>query len=303
MQEKEKISVIVPCYNEQESIPVFYKEVKNVLETIKNVDYEIIFIDDGSKDHTLDILKELSQKEGSCHYISFSRNFGKEAGMYAGLKKASGEYCVIMDVDLQHPPALLPLMYKAVSQEGYDCCGGKRCGRDGDSAVRSFLSRAFYKVVKNLTNMEMSDGYGDFRMMSRTMTNAILDMKEYNRYMKGIYSFVGFKTKWIEFSNVERAKGTSKWNLKNLLSYAEEGILAFSITPLKLAGVIGGFLMFIAIFLLIFQRNPVLPCVFLLSGMQMVFLYIIGLYLAKDCLENKNRPLYIVRETDYSQEK
>lgn len=298
MKNKNKISVIVPCYNEQESIPVFYQEVKKNLDTIENVDYEIIFIDDGSKDDTLNILKELSKKE-DCHYISFSRNFGKEAGMYAGLKKASGDYCVIMDVDLQHPPKLLPLMYQAVSQEGYDCCGGKRCGREGDGVVRSLFSKAFYKVVKKMTKMEMSDGYGDFRMMSRTMTDAILNMKEYNRYMKGIYSFVGFKTKWIEFSNVEREKGTSKWNFKNLLSYAEEGILAFSMAPLKLAGIMGGILIFAAILLLIFQRNLILPCIFFLSGIQMLFLYIIGLYLAKDCLENKNRPLYIIRETDY----
>lgn len=298
MENKNKISVIVPCYNEQESIPVFYREVKKNLDTIENVEYEIIFIDDGSKDDTLNILKELSKKE-DCHYISFSRNFGKEAGMYAGLKKASGDYCVIMDVDLQHPPKLLPLMYQAVSQEGYDCCGGKRCGREGDGVVRSLFSKAFYKVVKKMTKMEMSDGYGDFRMMSRTMTDAILNMKEYNRYMKGIYSFVGFKTKWIEFSNVEREKGTSKWNFKNLLSYAEEGILAFSMAPLKLAGIMGGVLIFTAVLLLIFQRNLILPCIFFLSGIQMLFLYIIGLYLAKDCLENKNRPLYIIRETDY----
>ncbi len=302
MKQKNKISVVVPCYNEQDSVPIFYREVKKILDTIEDTQYEIIFIDDGSKDNTLNILKELS-KETECHYISFSRNFGKEAGMYAGLKKATGDYCVIMDVDLQHPPALLPSMYRAVSQEGYDCCGGKRCGREGDGIIRSTCSKIFYKVVKMLTHMEMSDGYGDFRMMSRPMIDAILEMKEYNRYMKGIYSFVGFQTKWIEFSNVEREKGTSKWNFKNLLSYAQEGIVAFSMAPLKLAGIMGGILMVLSVLLLIAQKNVVLPCVFFLSGIQMLFLYIIGLYLAKDCLENKNRPLYIVRETDYSIER
>lgn len=298
---KHKISVIVPCFNEQESIPIFYNEVTKILDTMEEIQYEIIFIDDGSKDNTLTILKELSREEG-CHYLSFSRNFGKEAGMYAGLKQASGEYCVIMDVDLQHPPTLLPEMYKVVSQEGYDCCGGKRCGREGDGMLRSACSRLFYKIVKQLTHMDMSDGYGDFRMMSKAMADAILEMKEYNRYMKGIYSFVGFRTKWIEYSNVERKAGTSKWNFKRLLSYAQEGIVSFSMVPLKLAGIIGGIFLLLSVILFIVQRNVLLPCVFFLSGMQMLFLYIIGLYLAKDCLENKNRPLYIIRESDYSME-
>lgn len=307
--EKQKISVIVPCYNEEETLNAFYGEATKVLKDMKEVSYELMFVDDGSADGTLKILRELSEQDENCHYLSFSRNFGKEAGMYAGLTEASGDYCVIMDADLQHPPTLLPQMYHAVHEEGYDCCGGKRCGREGDSAARSLCSRAFYHVSRGLTHMEMSDGYGDFRMMNRTMVNAILNMKEYNRYMKGIYSFVGFRTKWIEFQNVERQHGVSKWSIRSLFSYAMEGILAFSTTPLKLAGVVGAALLLGGLLYLlaclvgcaasgqaISEFAVLLAVVLFLAGMQMLFLYIIGAYLSKDYMENKKRPLYIVRE-------
>ena len=308
-EKRDRISVIVPCYNEEESILHFYEKTSRVLEGIEGVDYELLFVDDGSSDRTLEYLRNLDAKDSHCRYISFSRNFGKEAAMYAGLNEAIGDYCVIMDADLQHPPELLPKMYEAITREGYDCCGGKRCGREGDGALRSACSRLFYKVCKAMTKMDMGDGYGDFRMMNRTMVDAILDMKEYNRYMKGIFSFVGFHTKWISYENVERESGTSKWNFRSLLSYAMEGILSFSFTPLKISGAVGALLLFAGILLLganvirqIFVPGAftefvvLLSVILLLSGMQMIFLCIMGMYLAKDAMENKRRPIYIVRE-------
>lgn len=303
------ISIIIPCFNEEESLIPFHRETKKVIDHMEGTDYEMIFVDDGSSDRTLELLRGLQQGDRHCRYISFSRNFGKEAAMYAGLSEAKGDYCVIMDADLQHPPALLPQMYRAVSMEGYDCCGGKRCGREGDGAVRSFCSRLFYKIGKCLTHMEMADGYGDFRMMNRKMVNAILEMKEYNRYMKGIYSFVGFQTKWIPYENVERENGSSKWNMRSLLAYAMEGIFSFSTAPLKLAGLAGGALLLAAVIFLmarfIGQMSGIavmtdfdilLTVILFLGGMQMMFLYIVGIYLSKDCMENKKRPLYIVKE-------
>lgn len=300
---KDKISVIVPCYNEEESVDMFYKTVTDVLKTIPDTEYEIIFVDDGSGDHTLVKIRDLHEKDPHCRYVSFSRNFGKEAAMYAGLSEAQGDYCVFMDADLQHPPGLLPKMYEALTKEGYDCCGGKRIGREGDGAVRSFLSSCFYKVCRMMTHMDMTDGYGDYRMMNRKMRDAILEMKEYNRYMKGIFAFVGFQTKWIPFENTERAAGVSKWNFKSLFAYAAEGILSFSSAPLKLAGafgvimnIIGMILTVMTLFLQLPEITWILAVICILSGIQMIFLYIIGLYLSKDCMENKRRPVYIVRE-------
>lgn len=304
-----KLSIIVPCYNEEEVISRFYKETNEEVLKIPDLDYEFIFIDDGSKDHTLDILRLLCYQDKNCHYISFSRNFGKEAAMYAGLKQSSGDYCVIMDADLQHPPALLAPMYRALSQEGYDCCGGKRIGRDGDGTLRGLLSRSFYRVIQKLTHMNMGDGNGDFRMMNRTMVNAILQMKEYNRYTKGIFSFVGFETKWIEFQNVQRAAGKTKWNLGSLFSYAFDGILSFSTAPLKLPGILGIFLFLLSCFMGVFALvqqiffhhsmgglYAVSCIVIFLSSLQMLMVFILGEYLSKDYLENKKRPIYIVRE-------
>ncbi len=306
-----KLSIIVPCYNEEEVIALFYQETSAAVNDIDDLNYEFIFIDDGSKDHTLNILKLLCYQDKNCHYISFSRNFGKEAAMYAGLKQACGDYCVIMDADLQHPPRLLSSMYHAVSQEDYDCCAGKRVGREGDGALRGLLSRSFYKVIQKMTHMDMSDGAGDFRMMNRTMVNAILAMKEYNRYTKGIFSFVGFKTKWLEFHNVQRAAGTSKWNLKSLFYYAFDGILSFSTAPLKLPGVLGFLLLSLSCILggfglvqqSVFHRNVgtayfISTIVVFLSSLQMLMLFILGEYLSRDYMENKNRPIYIIREQD-----
>ena len=305
----DKITIVVPCYNEEDALEYFYAEMKKVMEKMQEVCFEILFVDDGSVDQTLIKLRKLAERDPRCRYLSFSRNFGKEAAMYAGLREADGDYRVFMDADLQHPPELLPEMYQAVSGEGYDCCGGKRMGRDGDGALRSFCSRMFYKVCKALTHMDMGDGYGDFRMMNRQMAEAILEMKEYNRYMKGIFSFVGFHTKWIPFENVERESGESKWNFKSLLGYAAEGILSFSTTPLKLAGIFGALLLAAGLLVLLVnlvqqifipgalsQFEVLLTVILTLAGMQMIFLYIIGSYLAKDCMENKRRPVYIVRE-------
>lgn len=306
-----KISIIVPCYNEEESLSRFYLETLEHVSAIPDTTYEFLFIDDGSRDHTLDILKLLCRNDENCRYFSFSRNFGKEAAMYAGLEHAAGDYCVIMDADLQHPPKLLASMYHAVSQEGYDCCAGKRVGREGDGAVRSFLSRSFYSVIQKLTHMNMSDGAGDFRMMNRTMADAILQMQEYNRYTKGIFSFVGFETKWLEFENVERAAGTTKWSLKSLFSYAFDGILSFSTAPLKLPGILGAVLFLISCFLGVSQllgqvlfHHPadsltlILTVVIFLSSLQMMMVFILGEYLSKDYLENKKRPIYIIRESN-----
>lgn len=301
-----KISIIVPCFNEEEVLPAFYQETQKIVSAIPDTLYEFVFIDDGSKDHTLDILRLLSYQDNCCKYISFSRNFGKEAAMYAGLSEATGDYCVLMDADLQHPPKLLPAMYKTVSTEGYDCCAGKRVGREGDGFLRSFLSKSFYHVIQKLTHMNMSDGAGDFRMMNRRMVNAILEMKEYNRYTKGIFSFVGFETKWIEFQNVERAAGKTKWNIKSLFSYAFDGILSFSTAPLKLSGVLGlAFLLLSAGLGLTAAFHPktwliVISIVMFLSSLQMLMVFILGEYLSKDYLENKKRPLYIVREESNS---
>lgn len=301
-----KISVIVPCFNEEEVLPEFYQETQKIVNAIPNTTYEFVFIDDGSKDHTLDILRLLSYQDNCCKYISFSRNFGKEAAMYAGLSEATGDYRVLMDADLQHPPKLLPAMYKAVSSEGYDCCAGKRIGRESDGVLRRFLSRNFYRVIQKLTHMNMSDGDGDFRMMNRRMVNAILEMKEYNRYLKGIFSFVGFKTKCIEFQNVQRAAGISKWNIKSLFSYAFEGILSFSTAPLKLSGILGlVFLLFSAILGITAVFHPitwliVTSIVMFFSSLQMFMMFILGEYLSKDYLENKRRPLYFIREENIS---
>lgn len=306
---RDLISVVVPCYNEEESLPLFYEEISRVAGSMDQVDFELVFVDDGSRDGTLEILRGLARRDSRCRFLSFSRNFGKEAGMYAGLAEAAGDYCVLMDADLQHPPALLPEMYRVVGEEGWDCCGGLRVGREGDGRLRSLLSRSFYRIGQKLTKLDMTDGHGDFRMMSRPVVDAILNMREYNRYMKGLFSFVGFQTKWIPYENVERACGQTKWNFKSLFSYAFEGILAFSTTPLKLAGAAGMLLMAAGLLFLLVNliqsiwvtgaltsMDLIVTLILVLSGLQMLFLYIIGAYLSKDYLENKKRPLYIVRE-------
>ena len=299
---KDKISIIVPCFNEEACIKEFYKETQRVVEEMRvkeETDYELLFVDDGSRDGTLDCLRKISQADSCCRFISFSRNFGKEAAMYAGLNEAAGNFAVFMDADLQHPPALLPQMYDAVKNGEYDCCGGKRKGREGDGKLRAFLSRGFYKVCEALTGLSTNDGEGDFRMMNRQVMDAILSLHERGRYTKGIFSFVGFQTKWIEFTNVERKAGESKWKLRALLRY---GILAFSTTPLRLAGALAALLALMAAVALIsaiFTKELHvigITFLFICSAMQKLMFYIFGLYFARAYKEIKARPVYIVRE-------
>lgn len=301
----DKVSIIVPCYNEEKVLNAFYEETSRAVEKIEGIEYEFIFVDDGSKDHTARILRHFTDIDSRCRYLSFSRNFGKEAAMYAGLQNASGDYCVFMDADLQHPPALLAPMYHAVKTEGYDCCAGLREDRTGEGHLRNFLSRSFYRILNKICRLDMTDGAGDFRMMNRAMADSILEFKEYNRYMKGIFSFVGYETKWISFHNVERAAGETKWNFRSLFRYAIDGILSFSSAPATIAGSAGIFLIAAAFLtaagFLIFGNGsaavPLLIClILLLNGFQMIFLSILGQYISKDYMESKKRPIYIVKK-------
>lgn len=301
----DKISIIIPCYNEEKALPEFYRVTSDAVSDIDGAECEFLFVDDGSRDHTPDILESLCHSDSRCRYISFSRNFGKEAAMYAGLQNASGDYCVFMDADLQHPPQLLKEMYHVLKTEGYDCCAGLREDRTGENRLRSLLSRTFYKIIRKTCKLDMGDGKGDFRMMSRAMTDSILELKEYNRYMKGIFSFVGFDTKWIPFHNVERTAGETKWSLRSLFRYAVDGILSFSSAPVTMAGTTGALLILAAVLTGIWNLIsggglsgiPLLVClILLLNGVQMFFISILGQYVSKDYMESKKRPIYIVKK-------
>ena len=308
---KKKISIVVPCFNEEEALPVFYREMKRQEKKMKNVSFEYILVDDGSHDHTLDVMKMLSLKDESVYYLSFSRNFGKEAAMYAGLSKASGDYVTIMDADLQDPPFLLKEMYSSIVEEGYDCVGTRRVTRRGEPRIRSFFARQFYKIINRLSNIEMVDGARDFRLMTRQMVDSILELKEYNRYSKGLFSFVGFRTKWLEYENVKRCAGETKWSFFGLFSYALEGIVAFSTKPLVISAFIGLFfflISFIMIFAILFRSvlfgDPVsgwlstICILFFVSGVQLFCMAIFGMYLSKTYLETKKRPVFIIRDTN-----
>lgn len=309
----EKISVVVSCYNEEKALPLFYEEMERVrkkdFEGI--VEFEYIFVNDGSKDNTLKIIKELNQKDPKVRYISFSRNFGKEAAMYAGLEAAEGDYVTLMDADLQDPPALLKQMYDAIKNEGYDSVGTRRVTRKGEPPIRSFFARMFYKIINKMSNIEMVDGARDYRLMKRQVVDAILSLKEYNRYSKGLFSFVGFDTKWIEYENVERVAGETKWSFWKLFKYALEGITAFSTTPLIFSSIIGLIfcvVAFIAIIFIIVKTLiygdptagwPSIACIIVfVSGIQLFTIGIIGQYLSKTYLEVKKRPIYIIKETE-----
>ena len=308
----EKISIIVPCYNEEKALPLFYEELEKNIKTFSdNLDFEILFVNDGSKDNTLNIIKELAEKDNRIKYVSFSRNFGKESAIFAGLENSSGDYVTLMDADLQDPPSLLLQMYKSVTEEDYDAVGTRRVTREGEPIIRSFFARIFYKLINHLTNFEMVDGARDYVFMKRIVADAIISLKEYNRYSKGLFSFVGFKVKWIEYKNIKRVAGETKWSFWKLTKYALEGITAFSTTPLLLSSIIGlifclvSFLLIIAIIIktLIFGDPtsgwPSLVCiVFMVSGIQLFSLGIIGQYLSKTYLEVKNRPIYIVKDTN-----
>lgn len=307
-----KISIIVPCYNEEEAIPFFYDEINKISKKMKN-DFEFIFVNDGSKDKTIDVIKEFSKKDKRVKYIHFSRNFGKEAAMYAGLELSVGDYVAIMDADLQDPPALIPEMVSILEDKNndYDCVGTRRVTRKGEPKIRSFFARRFYKIINKLSKVEMVDGARDFRLMTRQMVNSILELKEYNRYSKGLFSFVGFNTKWLEYENIKRVAGETKWSFWKLFKYAIEGIIGFSTAPLSIAAFIG-ILFFIISFILIvviITRTllygdptagwPSLVCIiFFVSGIQLFCTGIIGAYLSKAYLEIKHRPIYIIKETN-----
>ena len=310
-----KLSIIVPCYNEEEVLPLFYAEITRVMDEMKRtyaeLTFELLFIDDGSRDKTLTQLRELATKDQRVRYISFSRNFGKEAGMFAGLENATGDFVVVMDADLQHPPSFLPEMYSYVRDGEYDCATTRRVSRKGESKVRSWFAREFYRIMNKISQTEIVDGAQDFRFMSRQMVDAILSMREYNRFSKGIFSWVGFKTKYIEYENVERAAGTTAWSFWSLFRYSLEGIFAFSTAPLAIASVLGlvscviAFLMMIWIIVkpLAFGEAvagfPSIMCaIFLLGGLQLFCIGVLGQYLSKTYLETKQRPIYIVRETE-----
>jgi glycosyltransferase involved in cell wall biosynthesis len=308
---KELITVIVPCYNEEESLPLFYEEINRISKEMKKIDFEFLFINDGSKDKTLDIMRELASDDKRVRYISFSRNFGKESAMYAGFENAKGDYVAVMDADLQDPPSLLPGMYKSIKEEGYDSVATRRVSRAGEPPIRSFFARQFYKLINKISKAEIVDGARDFRLMTRQMVDAILDMKEYNRFSKGIFGWVGFKTKWLEFENVKRVAGVTKWSFWKLFIYSIEGIVAFSTAPLVIASLFGILFLFIAFVLIIFiivrtimygdptAGWPSLACIiFLVSGIQLFCTGIIGQYLAKAYLETKKRPIYIIKETE-----
>ena len=303
---KEKISIIVPCYNEEECINTFYTEINKVSKKMKEVDFEFLFIDDGSKDRSLEIMKELSKKDSRVRFLSFSRNFGKEAGMLGGLENVTGDYAAFMDVDLQDPPEMLIEMYDSIKNEGYDCVALYTNSHKDYSFLRRTLTNMWYKLIDRISSTHEVPGARDFRLMKRRMVDSILSMHEYNRYIKGIFSFVGFKTKWIAYDAPERKEGVSKYPLIKLFKYAIEGIVAFSTKPLIVSITIGTILSmtgFIALIVLLIIKkltllSSLLCLVTFIGGLLLFFMGILGLYISKIYLEVKNRPVYIVRETE-----
>lgn len=305
-----KLTVIIPCFNEEEALPIYYQEMSKVMAEMPELETELLFIDDGSTDRTLRVMKDLHILDARCQYLSFSRNFGKEAAIYAGLRNATGDYVAVMDVDLQDPPHMLPQMYKILEQEGYDSVATKRSTRTGEPRIRSFLSESFYKFINKISKTEIVNGARDYRLMKRNMVDAVLNMSEYNRFSKGIFEWVGFRTKWLEFENVERSAGATKWSLKKLFFYSMEGITGFSVAPLSLASIMGVvfcLLSFIIIGFIVLRTLlcgdpvsgwPSLVCiVFFVGGIQLLCTGIVGQYLSKTYLETKHRPIYILKES------
>lgn len=305
------LTVVVPCYNEEENVPFFYEELmKNEpFFDEKGIELELLYVDDGSTDKTVPEIKKLRERDPRVHLVSFSRNFGKEAAIYAGLENSRGDYVVMMDVDLQDPPSLLPEMFSYI-QEGYDSVATRRVSRKGEPPIRSFFARMFYRLMKKISKTEIMDGARDYRLMTRQMADAILSMPEYNRFTKGIFGWVGFKTKWIEYENVERARGETKWSFWKLFLYSLDGICAFSTAPLMLASVMGVFFCVVAFLMIVFiivrkmifgdpvSGWPSLVCIILMtSGVQFFCTGIVGQYLAKTYMEVKRRPIYLIRES------
>ncbi len=304
------LSVVVPCYNEEESVSLFYEELtkNDSFFKDKGIDAEILYIDDGSTDKTVAEVKKLRERDSRVHLVSFSRNFGKEAAIFAGLEHSHGDYVVLMDVDLQDPPSLLPEMFCCLEQ-GYDSVATRRVSRKGEPPIRSFFARIFYKLMKKISKTEVMDGARDYRLMTRQVVDAILSMQEYNRFTKGIFGWVGFRTKWVEYENVERARGETKWSFWKLLIYSLDGITAFSTAPLMISALAGVFFCLLAFVMIIFiivrklifgdpvSGWPSLVCIMLfLSGVQFFCTGILGQYLAKAYMEVKRRPIYLVKE-------
>jgi len=307
------ISLIIPCYNEEESFGPLYEVLECISEEMNQkygVDFEFLMVNDGSKDRTLDLIKEASEKDPRVRYISFSRNFGKEAAVYAGLRNCVGDYVVVMDADLQHPPDMLPVMYESLVNEGYDLATAYRENRAGEPKIRSFFARSFYKFINRIGNVQLTNGATDYSMMRRQVVDAILSMPEYNRFYKGIHSWVGFETKWLPYQNIERAHGTTTWSFFGLLKYSMEGILSFSTAPLVLASLMGILLFFISLIMVgvvivrtILFGDPVagfptlISAICFIGGMQFFCIGILGQYISKMYLEVKDRPVYLVKES------
>lgn len=304
------VDIIVPCYNEEDVLHLFYTETQKALKNIRNYTFRYVFVDDGSKDRTLPILQELSNKHPNVRYISFSRNFGKEAGIYAGLLHSVGDYVVLMDADLQHPPSLIPIMIEEV-EKGHDCCAAMRTSRTGESKIRNFFSRAFYKISNGLTNVKLVQGAVDYRILSRQMVNSVLELSEVQRFSKGIFTWVGFDTKWIPYENVERPLGKTKWSFWGLFKYAIDGITAFSIVPLRVVTFVGFFISFFAflyIIVILVQTlmfgidvpgyATTLSAVLFLGGIIELSVGILGEYIGHIYMESKDRPIFILKETN-----
>ncbi|MCL2520224.1 MAG: glycosyltransferase family 2 protein [Spirochaetaceae bacterium] len=306
------LSYIVPCHNEEESLPLFYTEANKAAQQLKlkyNLEAEFIFVDDGSSDKTLNLIKNFKIDNGRVRYLSFSRNFGKEAAIYAGLRAAKGDYLTLLDADLQDPPNLLTEMYAEVLSGNYDCVATRRATRKGEPPIRSWFARRFYSLINKISSTKLVDGARDFRLFNRKMADAIIGLGEYNRFSKGIFSWVGFKTKWLSYDNIERAAGNSKWNFNKLFAYSLEGIFAFSSAPLAIASFLGLFfcaLAFVFIAVIIARTliwgDPVagypslITAILFIGGLQLFCLGIIGQYLARLYLESKKRPIYIIKE-------
>lgn len=305
-----QLSIIVPCYNEEENVPYFYEELmkQEAFFLGKEIQFEIIYVNDGSKDGTVAAVRALHEKDERVHLVSFSRNFGKEAAIYAGLERASGDYAVLMDADLQDPPAMLPEMYSYIEQ-GYDSVATRRVSRKGEPVIRSFFARRFYALMRHISKTEIVDGARDYRLMTRQVVDAILSMSEYNRFTKGIFGWVGYETKWLEYQNVERVKGETKWSFWKLLKYSLEGIMAFSTAPLAIASVFGMLFCLLAFLLIIFivirtsiygdpvSGWPSMVCIIsLIGGVQLFCIGVLGQYLSKTYMEVKKRPIYLVKE-------
>lgn len=310
----DKIDIIVPCFNEEKVLSIFYNSINQVCKKMPGLMIDLIFIDDGSTDSTLERLKKIARNDSKVHYISFSRNFGKEAAIFAGLKASNGNYVVIMDVDLQDPPELLPNMYKEIISNNIDCVSTRRVSRKGEPPIRSIFAHVFYRLINKITQVEIVDGARDYRIMTRQMVNAILSMPEYNRFSKGIFSWVGFKTQWMEYENVERADGETKWSFWNLLKYSIEGVIGFTTAPLAFASIVGVIIFLLSIILIIYiviktliwgdpvAGWPAMACIILfVGGIQLFCLGISSQYLARTYLEVKRRPIFITRESNLSE--